>query len=70
MTNSTCTDATLTGAWYSRMVVKHYDCHSTAPADINRLDTGRYAPECLTGREQVKHIATLVITETKTLLCQ
>ena len=36
-----------------------------------KLDTGRYTPECLTEREQVKHISTLVITENKTtLLCQ
>ena len=32
------------------------------------LDTGRYTPECLTEREQVIHVSTLVITENKTTL--
>ena len=37
-----------------------------------QLDTGRrYTPECLTEREQVKHVSTFVITENKTTpLCQ
>ena len=30
-----------------------------------KLDTGRYTPECLTEREQVKHVSTLVIAENK-----
>ena len=38
---------------------------------FTELDTGRYTLECLTEREQVKHVSTLAITESKTtLLCQ
>ena len=43
MKNSTSTDATFTGTWYSGMVVKHYSCHSTAPADINKQSNKWYA---------------------------
>ena len=32
-------------------------------------DTGR-TTECLTEREQLKHVSTLVITENKTISCQ
>ena len=34
------------------------------------LNTGRYTPECLTERDQLKHVSALVVTENKTaILC-
>ena len=33
MTNSTSTDVIFTDAWCDRMVAKHQNCHSPAPAD-------------------------------------
>ena len=37
---------------------------------IQKLDTGRYTPEYLTEREQVKYVSILLVTENKTTLCQ
>ena len=51
---------------YSKLMVATRDVQTNS-----KLDTGRYTSECLTEREQVKHVSTLVITENKTtLLCQ
>ena len=50
--------------------LKYCHCSNTRHLSgcIDKLDTGRYTPECLTEREQVKHVSILVITENKTTI--
>ena len=66
---STNTDITFGCPCCSVIVAKQ---QTTTPADKWRnTDIGHYPPECLTEREQAKHVSTLVITEHKaTLQCQ